>query len=43
MSSVPCYSQCLEKHEIPAVSKFDAVARFRKTIPMMKSVLSSEI
>ena len=29
--------------QIPTVSEFDVVARFRKTIPTVKSVSSSEI
>ena len=29
--------------QIPTVSKFDVVARFRETIPTVKSVSSSEI
>ena len=33
----------LEKREISTVSEFDVVARFRETIPTVKSVSSSEI
>ena len=36
-------TRCLEKCEIPTVSKFDVVARFRDMIPTVKSVSSSEI
>ena len=32
----------LEKREIPTVSEFDVIARFRETISTVKSVSSSE-
>ena len=35
--------RCLEKREIPTVSEFDVVARFRETIPTVKSISSFEI
>ena len=51
--SVPHRSRCLEKLEIPTVSEFDeirhdfrvaiVIARFRKTIPTVKSISSSDI
>ena len=36
-------TRCLEKREISTVSKFDVLARFRDTIPIVKSISSSEI
>ena len=53
MPSVPHRSRCFEKLEIPTVSEFDeiqhgfcvaiVIARFRKTIPIVKSISSSDI
>ena len=36
-------TRCLEKREIPTVSKFDGVTRFRETNSTVKSISLSEI